>query len=430
MKLAKFQEEGRDFLASRPIALLADQMRLGKTAQAITAADKIGAKRILVVCPATAKITWEREFAKWSTMDRDIQIVYGTDATICSASIIIINYDLIWRPEIKKQLLAKKFSVCMVDECHLLAGRDSKRTKAMLHSNLRTPILSRCAYTWFISGTPILNRPLDMYPIFASCAPELIAPYISYRAYTRHYCGGYYDGTKWVDKGATHMDELGKKLGQFMIRRLRTDVLGEIPVNYQIIPIEADGATVKTYLAEELKWEKGDADYQKDLGEDHIATVRRELGMYKLPAALQYIKHVLTTEDKLVVFAYHRDVLQMLHKSIDNSVLLMGGMNEAKKQHSIDAFESDPECKVFFGQVTAAGVAIDLSSAHNILFVESSWVPGEIDQAADRCSGFNQKLQVSAQFMVIEDSLEEHMLRTVIDKKTNIGKIVDRKVTR
>mgnify|MGYP003654606381 CR=1 FL=1 len=428
MELAPFQKEGRDFLASREVALLADQMRLGKTAQAIAAADKIGAKRILVVCPSTAKITWQREFAKWSDRDRSIQIVYGTDATICSgAEIVIINYDLIWRPEIKKQLLKLKFSVAMVDECHLLAGRNSKRTKAMLHSNLRTPLLSVCVYKWFISGTPLLNRPLDMYPIFASCAPEVIAPYKSYKAYTRHFCGGYWDGIQWVDKGATHMKELGKRLDTFMLRRLRADVLGEIPPNFQIIPIEAKGSTVKTYVAEELKWEKGDADYQNlDEGE-YIATVRRELGLYKIPVALKYIRHVLTTEDKLVVFAYHREVLQELHKAIDNSVLLYGGMTPSVKQNAIDAFKDDPDCKVFIGQITAAGVAIDLSSANNILFVESSWVPGEIDQASDRCSGFNQDLEVRAQFMVIEDSLEEHMLRTVIEKKNTIGKIVDRK---
>ena len=128
------------------------------------------------------------------------------------------------------------------------------------------------------------------------------------------------------------------------------------------------------------------------------------------------------------MFGYHREVMKTLHEKLQGhgAVMVMGGMSDKNKQFSIDSFKSDPNCKVFLGQINSAGQAIDLSVANNILFVESSWVPGDIDQAGDRCSGHNQDKQVSAQFMVIQDSLEEHMLRTVIDKKHKIHSIVEK----
>lgn len=428
MKLRKFQEEGRDFLVKNKVALLADQMRLGKSAQTIAAADKLGAKKILVVCPATCKITWQRQFAQWSDRDRSLQIVSGTKAIISDADIIIINYDIIWRPEIKKQLLKKKFSVGIIDESHYLAGRKSNRTKALLDSNDRTPILSRCVYTWFVSGTPLLNRPRDLFPILAACAPEVIAPYTSYRAFTRHFCGGYWDGIQWLDKGATNTEELNRRLHSgFMLRRLRKDHIDELPPTYQMIPLAAEGNKIKTYMAKEIAWDKDDAEYQKLDGDEHIATVRRELGLYKIPAAIQYIKHIMTMEDKLVVFAYHKEVMRELYERLTefNPALLVGGMSGERKQEAVDTFTDDPNCRIFLANHVAAREGLDLAVSHHILSVEGSWIPGEMEQYTDRCAGFNQTKKVSIQFMVIEKSLEENMFRTVIDKKNKIEQIIE-----
>ncbi len=426
MKLKAFQEIGRDFLAARKSALLADEMRLGKTPQVITACDKLGAKRVLVVCPATVKIHWARSFQEWGEIPRRIQLVQGKKATIYNdCDVVIINYDIVWAPEIKKQLLKLDFAVGVCDESHYLAGKKSKRTTAMLSTKDRTPILSRCQYRWFTTGTPVTSRPRELYPILASCAPEVIAPYLSYTAFTRRYCGGYWDGVQWVDKGATNTAELNERLHKnFMLRRLRKDVLKELPTIHQLIPIEKKGRYLESLVAKELTWEKDVAKYQS-MGGEEIATVRRELAMLKIPEAVKHIKHLLTIEEKLVVFAYHRDVMHELHDHLAGSVLVMGGTSLNKRQAAIDKFTDDPKCRVFLGQITAAGVGIDLCSAHNILFVESSWVPGEIDQASDRCSGIKQSLQVTAQYMVIEGSLEEHMLRTVIDKKKKIDSIVE-----
>ena len=297
----------------------------------------------------------------------------------------------------------------------------------MFDLNDRTPLISRCVYRWFISGTPILNRPRDIYPVLAACAPEIIAPYNSYRAFTRYFCGGYWDGAKWIDTGATRTDELNKRLKKVMIRRLRKDHLDELPSQYDMIPIELKGNKMKAYVAQELTWQKDNANYQKLEEDEHIATVRRELGTLKAPTAIAYIKHLLTMEDKVVVFAYHKEVVRLIHEGLKayNPALLRGGMTDKRKQTAVDEFTNNPDCRVFLANHTSAREGLDLSVSKFILSVESSWIPGEIDQYTDRCSGFNQDKQVSIQFMVIENSLEEHMLRTVIDKKNKIIEILD-----
>jgi len=427
-KIAPFQEKGRDFLASRKVAYLGDQMRLGKSCQAIQAADKLKAKRILVICPASVKITWAREFEKWSCTDRSVQIVSGTKAEIDpNADLVIINYDILWRPIIKEQLVKLSFAVGICDEAHYLAGKDSKRTKALLCSKNRTPILSKCIYKWFLSGTPILNRPREFYPILASCAPHVIDPYKSYRAYTTRYCGGYWDGIQWVDNGATNKEELNYKLHQgFMLRRLRKDVMDEIPQDIQMISIEPNSKT-KRLIGQQFSWAKEDADYQKLELDDEMATVRRELGMAKLGEAKSHIDYILGMEDKLVVFGYHRELIGELKKKLKkyNPVVLQGGMSAEKKQEAVDTFTNDKKCRVFIGQMVAAGVGLDLSAANNILFVEPDWVPGTMEQPMDRCSGWNQEKQVFIQIMVYADSLEEHMMRTAITKKNNIEETIE-----
>jgi len=410
--------------------MLADQMRLGKSAQAIRAADKLSAMRILVICPASVKIGWSREFIKWSTYDRKCQIVQGTKAKIDkSAGVIIINYDILWRQAIKDQLLSMDFAVAIIDESHYLGGRNSNRTKAiLLQTKTSIPVLSRCVYKWFLTGTPVLSRPRELYPILKSCAPDVMKPYMSYTAFTRHFCAGYWDGFQWVDKGATNTVELNMRLGKnFMLRRLRKDHLDELPPTYQIVPIDIKNKKVSALMEKEFTWDKGDASYQKLQLTDELATVRRELAIEKIPEAIKHINHLLAVEDKLVVFGYHREVFLGLYEKLSafNPGLLMGGMTDGQKQKSIDDFKDDPSCKLFLGQITAAGQGIDLSVANNILFVETSWVPGEIEQAADRCSGWNQTKKVSAQFMVIQNSLEEHMLRTVIEKKRTVGDIIE-----
>jgi SWI/SNF-related matrix-associated actin-dependent regulator 1 of chromatin subfamily A len=431
MKLYPFQEEGAKFLAEHSACLLADEQGLGKTLQAIRAFNELGALKVLVVCPASVKYNWRREIEKWSKDWHNIQVLEGRFARIHSwADVVIVNYDLLLSPSIKEQILKSKFAVGVFDEFHLCKSPGAQRTKAVL---LRGGVASRCVFKWFLTGTPVLNRPVELYPLLKAAAPELIRPHHSYNAFGKQWCGGHYRqngfGGEWWDKGATNIDELNGKLTRsgFMLRRLKSEVLDELPEKtYQILPLSTAGLGKSRFLT----WDKSDARRVNlsKLEPGELARFRHDLALAKLPTVIAHIKDTLETKSKLVVFAYHRDVLERLVSEFrsSNPVLVYGGITALERDREVARFQSDPDCHIFFGQITAAGVGITLTAADTAVFAEISWTPGEIFQACDRIHRIGQKNAVLIQFLVFENTLEEFILRTVIDKKETIHQIVER----
>lgn len=428
-QLLPFQEVGVRFLASRTKALLADEQGLGKTIQAIEAINVLNARKVLIVCKASGKFVWQRELAKWLKLRLKIQVLSGRQSVVeADTDVVVVNYDLTVSETVLKQLIRLRFAVVIFDEAHYLKTRSSRRTKAAL---LKGGIASRGFYKWFLTGTPILNRPVEVYPLLRSVAPEVMDPYLTYEAYARHFCGGFYDGFQFVAKGATNTAELNARLVKnFMLRRLKKDHLKELPdKQYQIIDVEAVDAETKKLIEREFTWSKQDVAYQKDLatGGAEISLLRHEMGRKKVKPAVQHLKDMLDENEKIVVFAYHKDVIAGLFAELkDFGVVVFDGSTPADKRGAIvDQFQTDPKTRVFLGQYQAAGDTITLTAASVVVFVESSWVPGEIDQATDRLHRIGQKDAVLVQFLVFGKSLDEHQLRTVVDKKNTIGQIVD-----
>lgn len=425
--LKPFQRIGVDFLCSRTAAYLGDEMRLGKTVQSICAANRLRARKILVCCPATVKLQWAEEFNRWGDRSRVCDVIFGSRGKINDiAHVIIINYDLLIYKGIFDQLRKMRFDVGIFDEAHFLQGRKSKRTKTVL---LKGGIASACARWWFLSGTPILNRPVELFPILAAVSPKTIAPYNTYEKYTKRFCGAYWDGIQWYDKGSTHREDLNFRLNSgFMLRRTRKDVDDQMPEpETELVPIPA-GGKLGQLVAQELKWTTKEAKYQSFAEEEEsISRVRHEIALGKVDTAIRHLKYLFTITDKIVVFAYHRDVLKALFNGLSkyNPVMVHGGTNTIKREEKRVRFQTDSNTRIFIGQYVAAGVGIDLSAASTILFVESSWVPGEIEQAMARCDNLAKTEKVLVQFLVVQDSVEEHMLRTVIDKKRKIKETIE-----
>lgn len=426
-KLYPFQQQGVDFLSVRASALLADEQGLGKTAQAICALNKIGALKVLIVCPALVKLNWKRELEMWLENKSSIQILNGRQDKIDpKADILIVNYDLLISMELFKQIISRNYAAGIFDEAHYMKNRKAKRTKAVL---LQGAIASRCVFKWFLTGTPILNRPVELFPILKSVASCVIEPYDTYTSFALRFCGAYWDGVQFNDKGASNTDDLAERLGRgFMLRRLKKDVLTELPSKtYQMISIPATGK-MNTLIQKEFTFSKGDAKYHTVGGDGaELALIRHELALSKVKTCLEHIEDVLTSAKKVVVFAYHKDVIKALAEGLKHycPVTITGDTPQKLRQSNIENFQSDDESRVFIGQIQAAGIGITLTAASHVIFVESSWVPGEIDQATDRCHRIGQKDSVLVQFLVIEKSLEENMIRAIIDKKRVIESIVD-----
>jgi SWI/SNF-related matrix-associated actin-dependent regulator 1 of chromatin subfamily A len=344
-----------------------------------------------------------------------------------SAGVVILNYDLLISPSIFTQLIKCHFSVGIFDESHYLKSRTAKRTKAVL---LKNAVASRCIYKYFLTGTPILNRPAELYPVLKAVAPHIIEPYNTFEKFAYHFCGAYWDGFQLIATGATHMDELCTRLQSgFMLRRLKKDHLKDLPAKqYQMIVLPAEDAKTKDRIKKEFTFSKEDASLVSfSEGGAEISKIRHDLALSKVETCIEHIKGVLEESQKLVVFAYHKDVIAQLANGLWDfaPVSITGDTPAAARQEFVDLFQTDSKRRVFIGQIDAAGVAITLTAASTVIFVESSWVPGIVDQAIDRCHRIGQKDSVLAQFLVIQDSLEEYMIRTLIDKRQTIERIVD-----
>ena len=446
MKLKQYQQEGISFLTNNKTlipyhSILGDDMGLGKTAQAIIAAERVSAKKILIICPSSVKINWMREILKW-TKFKNIFIAGkqgGTPAKDCRIPLdcecVIINYDMCIMPKIKRQLVGMQFDVGILDECHYLINKTSGRTKAIL---AKGGIIWSCKYKWPMSGTFMKNRNRDTYPILRSLFPHTLGPYTDYRLFAEKFCGGKMGMFGYEDTRSTNTEELGKMIAPIMMRRTKSEVLSELPeVLEQNIYLEVTPEIQNVlYMESEFSDEEKESILNFEMM-GQTASYRKELAMAKIKQSISAIEDVLNNVEKVVVFAYHRDFIDaVVEKLEDYGVeVVKGGLTSEEKQKRVDSFVNDKNIRVFVGQIEAAGTGIDglQFACSNVIFAEIDWVPGTLDQAKARCHRIGQKYQVHIQYLIVPDSLEEAMLNTLKYKKHNIKSVmrqIERVVTK
>jgi SNF2 family DNA or RNA helicase len=404
--LYDFQKEGVTFLAKARSALLADDVGIGKTAQAIHGCQEVGARSILVICTASIKYNWKKEAIKWGYDERDIWILnHNNVKTLPETGMFIINYDLCWRKNYAKVLFKRTFDVLVCDEAHYLKNHKAKRAKAVW---LRHGYADISYYRWMMTATPMLNRPVELHAMLAKMCPERLGEYRNYIAYTKRYCEGH-DGKWGYDAtGAENLEELAGRLEGFMLRRSR-DVLPDKTLQKIYMPYSKE---IEKYLY---------------TGEE-TESIRRKIGLGKVKPSAEHITNILESEDKVVVFAYHIDVCKGLAEALEDfaPVVLRGATPTKKRQEVIDTFVNDPKCRVFIGQIQAAGEGIDgLQYAASMgVFVEIAHTPGIIRQAIGRLYREGQKRPCLFQFLLVEGTVDEQVLNKTLFKDKNIKTVM------
>jgi len=407
--------------------LLADEMGLGKTIQAIELMNRLQMRRVLIICKASIKRNWERKTKEWSKYNYSIQIIdKKTDEVSEFSEVVIVNYDLITHSYIHQQLKEIQWGLIICDEAHYLKNMEAKRTKAVL---ARDGLVRYAKRTLMMTGTPILNRPMELYPMLKVLAPTVIAPYSDYYRYGRRYCGGFMDGFGFKANGATHTDELNKKLREhYMIRRMTNEVQVQLPSKrYEVVFIDSSEG-IRTKLRTLDQASRKDFKYQTlNIDAGGIATLRRETAEEKVECSIDLIKEYAESAGKLVIFAYHHSVIEALRTNLArfSPVVLTGATSQKGRELAIKGFQEDPKRSVFIGQIQAAGEGIDglQSVCHNVLFAEVSWVPGEIEQAIKRIHRIGQTKPCLFRFLIWADSVEEHQMRVALDKVKTIKEI-------
>lgn len=455
-----YQNIGARWIAPMPQALLADDMGLGKSCQAIRGADTVGADNILVICPAAVRVNWEREFEKFSPMGRPCSVIFTGSDPIPAHGVVIISYDL--AVVLAHKLKAKTWDLLILDECHFLKERTAKRTKAIYGHGKRFPGIDQSAKrVWRLSGTPAPNNASELWTHLKSAGMTTE----SYWDFTFRYCSGFDNDYGYKITGHKNTNELKAILAPFMLRRTKEEVMAELPpIRYQEITVERSevcldpdfyeqiqgqrltvaqfneelklkDSTLRTALAMVSKTNgtKGmDSPNEFRLGvlesmAASLVTLRRYIALAKLPAIMSIIKDELETGaiDKIVLFGVHQTTIEGARRALAKfgAVTLYGLTPAAKRQANIDRFMKDPKCRVFIGNIAAAGVGITLTSACEVAFLEQSWVPSDNAQAAMRCHRIGQDRPVRVRIFSLNKSVDEQVQATLMRKARELTKI-------
>ena len=225
-----------------------------------------------------------------------------------------------------------------------------------------------------------------------------------------------------------------------MIRRLKEDVLTELPAkSRRNIYIDMPGKYYQDYLAAEnnlvetlqaLPSGKVSQEYEDSRMWllSKLNYLRHVVGLSKAEAAEEIIKNFVESDEKLVVFAHHHDVMDLIDEYLTKNkikhVTVDGRTDSKNRQPAIDEFQTDPDCMVFVAS-TAMGMGITLTAASNALFVERQWTPGIEEQMEDRLHRIGQTGSVLIHYMLIENSIDEKMDRLVENKRSILNEVVD-----
>ena len=420
-EMREYQKDGVRFLLEKKgSALLADDMGLGKTLQSLGYLLLAKTYPVVVVCPAVVKINWLREYRKWCNNSMRVAVLSGRKPKVIKADVYIINYHILqnWYPfltSINPQLI-------IADE-----ATNVKNTKANWTGFFVRLVKGRKLIA--ITGTPVENRPMELYTVLSLLRPKI---FTSKKRFGERYCGparNYFTGFMEY-KGSSNEAELHSLLKDVMIRRLKVDVMKELPPKQRvIIPLRKDKKFNREY-AEVSNAVKDMAVSSSGIKiRNKIEALKQLAVKMKMKAALEWIKQYIDSGNKLVVFGWHTEVCKEIQEAFSKeSVMLIGSTTPKNRQKAIDSFQDNPKIKLFVGNIKAAGIGCNLTAAAATAFVEFGWSPAQHTQAEDRVHRMTQKADaIFAYYLVALDTVDEYNMELIDTKQTVVDRVVDGK---
>ncbi|SEO48504.1 Helicase conserved C-terminal domain-containing protein [Trujillonella endophytica] len=429
--------------------LLADEPGLGKTAQALLAAEAAGAYPLLAVVPNVVKTNWAREAQLW-TPQRAATVIHGNGETIDGfADIVVVNYEVLdrhvgWIGDFG-------FRGMVVDEAHFIKNKSSQRSQHVLELSERIRSRTPRPLLMALTGTPLINDIDDFRAIWqflgwmddAKPLGELMAALEDTGLTPAD--PGFYAAAR------TAVIDLG------IVRRRKVDVAADIPARrIADLPVELDGAAGRSIRAAERdlarrmvkRYETAlaarstvdDADgIDPDLvrrvaraelkdaatstGENVFSMMRR-IGRAKAGLAADYAAQLARSAGKVVFFAKHVDVMDAAEETFDKLGIryssIRGDQTSSARQKNIDAFVKDAEVAVAVCSLTAAGVGLNLQVASNIVLAELSWTDAEQTQAIDRSHRIGQTEPVTAWRIIAAQTIDARIAE-LIDSKAGLA---------
>jgi len=432
------------WIAEKGTRYLADEMRVGKTAAVIRACDLLAAKRVLWLTTGAARLGHAYAWQQFSPLDRDCRVIMTGRDSISDSGVTITSYDLAVGP-LFDELVKNDFDALCLDEAHKLKNHKAKRTKAVLGERCDRVggIAERCEHVIPMSGTPAPNHPGELWPILHALFPQSIVvkgdkPLRQFE-FERRYCK-----TKWTPfgnnmkiVGGKNLPDLRARMAPYFLRRKFKDIYHDAAgVHIEMLYVDAAGELddLRELERDEVlvgfkrALELATTDKQRDLINTEIEKtvglrLRRLTGKAKVPGVVAWAKELLEDRGgKLALYGHHSEVLDGLVEGLSKyrPLRVSGGVSPKAKAEAEQVFREDAKRRVFVGNIQAAGEAIDLSVADDIVLVESSWVPGENDQAIKRIMNMAKQRENVAWFATLADSIDEHIQRTNARKTSDL----------
>lgn len=414
--------------------ILADEMGVGKSIQAIGMALKTGAKRILVVCPANARGSWKKILNAHTGLSYNI--VYNRDCLEARCRCTVINYDKL--KVIANSDLRDRFDFIIIDESHNIKNKEALRSQLLKKLSAR--------YRVFLSGTPILNRLEELWVMLNIIDPHAFGNYQEYvtryskmkkiRIRARYGRRFYW---RFITKfyGGKNIDELRELINPYFLRRTKKEVLPWLPdkieqtITVDLTPkqrkmydsivkklkvkIDKNEITIKSAMAQFTRTRQICGTTASLGDKDHSAT---------LDALEDLVKNYLYGEHKFFIVAPFKATAKCAYERLKkikiNCVYVDGDTNPIDVNKSIDKFQNNSKCKVFVGTIDKNKEAITLTSADYVIFLGKSLVPKINEQTMDRLHRIGQKNVVNAISIINRDTVEEKIEECILAPKIRL----------
>jgi SNF2 family DNA or RNA helicase len=452
LALRCYQEQGVLWMLKNDIHfLLGDEMGLGKSVQIATYLFYKQVFPALIICPASLKLNWEREINIW-TKKKCLVLEglnpYSIEGLLNEFPVVIINYDILGRKdkleveyekqrikECKKNKLPYKkkvihpagwisvlqkipFKDIICDECQFIGEMETARSQSVVDICRGIKDARRI----FLSGTPYTAATKQFFPVLYLIDGKT---FNNRWRFQMTFCDPVKTGFGWIFKGLSNGEQLHNLVSRIMLRRLKKDVLDELPEKIKsIVPMKLNKKLYEEYQMSEHKL----LDVKVIRNEKQTyQELKREAYYAKADSCFQWIKDYLEINGKLVVFVYHRESFDNLMKKYEGIVVGINGETPSnKRQGIVDSFQNNKKIKLFCGQIKAAGVGITLTAASAVAFVEFGDTATEHEQAEDRIHRIGQEAEkVIAYYLIAQGTLDEDIIENIKTGYANQKQVLD-----
>jgi SWI/SNF-related matrix-associated actin-dependent regulator 1 of chromatin subfamily A len=432
----EFQTSGvRYIIHLKGRGLIGDEMGLGKTVQALAL---VAAYKehwpVLVITPSSLRIQWADAIHEWLRVTEEhVSVVSsGKDTKKLDNRFVVISYDFI--PKMHHLLKEKKFQMIVCDEAHYIKNHKAKRSKDTL------PLLQQAKHVVLLTGTPALSRPIELLQQLRAIHPKVVR---SIKEYGDRYCtGGFFNQYNQYN-GASNLKELHKVVtSTTMIRRLKKDVLSQLPakrrqqVSLPITATESKELKAITSKMDAIKeaLKDGSADSESIFSGEFarkqgINELYLKSGEIKSKAVCDYLSLLLEAEEKFLVFAHHKCVLNSIESLMREKkvqfIRIDGSTPATDRSGLVKKFQENEVYRAAVLSIKAAGVGLTLTAASLVIMAELDWTPGNLVQAEDRAHRIGQACSVNVHYLHMKGSIDDIIWQTLQNKLENVGTLLD-----